>query len=126
MKKILMSLIWGALLTAAVAQTATRNVLLSWGASTSSGIVGYNVFRAATSTGPFTTPLNATPLTGLTFTDTTAVVGQTYTYAVAALGTPCTPTTPVGTACGSSAPTTATTTVPAQPGGVVTVVVSIQ
>lgn len=103
----------------------SRPVLLTWGASTSTGVTGYNVFRSASPTGPFTTPLNATPTTSLTFTDTTAVIGQTYTYAVTAVGTPCTPTTPVSTPCGSSAPATATTTIPVQPGGTVTIVITI-
>lgn len=82
------------------ASAQSRPVLLTWGASTSTGVVGYNVFRSTSPAGPFTTPLNTTPVTNLTFTDPTAVIGNTYTYAVTAVGVACTPTTPVGTACG--------------------------
>lgn len=122
MKQLVLSL----LLTVTMLAQGSRSVLITWGASVSTGVVGYNVFRASSSTGPFTTPLNSTPLTGLTYTDSTAVIGSTYTYAVEAVAIACTPTTPVGTPCGSSSPATATTTVPAQPGGTVTIVITIQ
>lgn len=113
------------LLFSGFASAQSRNVALSWSASPSAGVLGYNVFRSASATGPFTVPLNATPQTALTYIDSTAVIGQTYTYAVTAVATPCTPTTPVGTPCGSSQPATATTTIPAQPAVTIMVVLAV-
>jgi len=106
------------------AQT-TRSVDLTWSASTSSGVTGYNVMRATSTSGPFTT-LNTSLVAGTAYVDTTAVVGSTYTYEVTAVAAACTPTTPVGTPCGSSVPSTpATTTVPPQPAVTVTVTIAV-
>lgn len=105
------------------AQT-TRNVTLSWTASTTSGVIGYNVFRAVGSGAPV--QVNTSPITSTNYTDSTAVVGSTYTYTVTALAAACTSTTPVGTPCGQSAPSApASTTVPAQPAITVTVTVAV-
>jgi hypothetical protein len=57
---------------------------LSWTASTTPNVT-YNVYRATASTGPFTAPLNSTPVMGLTFVDTTVQAGQTYYYVVTAV-----------------------------------------
>ncbi len=122
------------LLLPLAAFSQTRNVLLSWTASTTTPcsstvttgcVSGYNVYRSTSSTGPFTTPLNSTLLTSTTFTDTGAVIGSTYTYAVTAVGPACTPTTPVGTPCGSSLPATDTTNIPPQPAITVSITVTI-
>jgi hypothetical protein len=105
--------------TFALAAQTTRIVTLSWTASTTSGVTGYNVWR---STAVFTsiagmTPLNSSPVAATAYQDTTAVIGSTYTYGVTAVAAACTPATPVGTACGSSALSpTVTTAIPAQPG----------
>lgn len=123
MKKLLLLLL---LALPIMAQSATRNVSVSWTVSTSSGVTGYNVSRAVTATGPFTS-LTATPLpaTAVSFNDPTAVVGQTYTYQVFASAAACTPTTPVATPCGNSTPVTASTTVPPQPGATITVTLTV-
>lgn len=113
------------LLVCGIASAQSRNVVLSWSPSTSVGVVGYNIFRSGSSTGPFTVPLNSVPQTALTYIDPTAVIGQTYTYAVTAVGTPCTATTPVGTPCGSSVPATVTTTIPAQPAITIMVMLAV-
>lgn len=106
------------------AQT-TRPVLLSWTASTTATVTGYNVFRATSSAGPFT-QLNTVSITGTSYTDA-GTIGQTYTYYVTAQGPLCTPATPVATPCGQSAPSTAvSTTVPAQPGVTISVTIAIQ
>lgn len=105
---------------------ANRNVVLSWAASTTPGVTGTNVYRATSPTGPFTKPLNVSPITDVTFTDTTAVIGQTYSYVVTAITPPCTNTTPATTACGEStfsAP--ATTTVPPKPTVTITLTVTV-
>ncbi len=57
---------------------------LSWTASTTPNVT-YNVYRAAASTGPFSTPLNSSPITGTKYVDTTVQAGQTYYYAVTAV-----------------------------------------
>ena len=123
MKSVLLALV-SLLLTA---QTpATRNVILTWVASVSTGVVGYNVYRSASPTGPFGSPLNGTtPVNGLTYTDSTAEIGQTYSYVATAVAQPCTPGG--GSApCGESpysAPSTLT--VPPKPAVVVTVTIAV-
>lgn len=112
-------------LGAAAYAQSTRPVDLSWTASTSPGVLGYNVMRATSAAGPFTT-LNTSLVTTTSYVDSTAVIGSTYTYEVTAVAAACTATTPVGTPCGSSAPSAAaTTTVPAQPAVTITVTVAV-
>ena len=63
-----------------------HSVSLGWNTSTSSGVAGYNIYRATISTGPFTrinSALDATPYD----TDSTVTAGQTYYYAVTAVST---------------------------------------
>jgi hypothetical protein len=71
--------------TVALSGAGTHDVILSWAASTTSGVVGYNVFRGATSGGETATPLNSSPLNGTTYTDATVQAGQTYYYVVTAV-----------------------------------------
>lgn len=65
---------------------APHYVSLSWTASTSSNVAGYNVLRGSTSGGPYTI-LNSSLIGGTTFTDGTAAAGQTYYYVSAAVNT---------------------------------------
>jgi len=60
-----------------------HSVALSWAASTSAGIIGYNVYRSGVSGGPYAqiTSMNA----DLTYTDTAVSAGQTYYYVVSAV-----------------------------------------
>jgi hypothetical protein len=61
-----------------------HTVALNWNASTSSNVVGYNIYRGSISGGPYTktnSALNSTT----TATDTTVVSGQTYYYVVTAV-----------------------------------------
>jgi hypothetical protein len=60
-----------------------RTVVLRWQASTTP-IVRYNVYRGPWS-GIYPDKLNSAPIDGTTFTDTTAVSGQTYWYVVRAI-----------------------------------------
>jgi fibronectin type 3 domain-containing protein len=62
--------------------SGTHDVILSWAASGSSGVVGYNVYRGTTSGKESSTPLNSSPITGTTFTDSNVAAGQTYYYVV--------------------------------------------
>jgi len=54
-------------------------VTLSWTASTSSGVVGYNLYRGGQSGGAYTL-LNTTLISGTSYQDTTVEAGQTYYY----------------------------------------------
>jgi fibronectin type 3 domain-containing protein len=57
-------------------------VFLSWNPSTSSGVVGYNVYRA---TSPSTTYAILANALVLNYTDETVQAGTTYTYVVTAV-----------------------------------------
>jgi hypothetical protein len=57
------------------------SVALDWTASTSSGVTGYNVYRAIVSAGPFTN-IVPSPLAGVAYTDNTVQAGQEYYYYV--------------------------------------------
>jgi hypothetical protein len=61
-------------------------VSLSWTASTSSNIAGYNVYRGSASSGPFTI-VNSSLVAGTAFTDTTVAAGQAYYYVCTAVDT---------------------------------------
>jgi len=63
-----------------------HTVSLSWNASASSNVVGYNIYRAvfASSCGAYT-KLNATVNTTTTYTDTSVTDGTTYCYAATAV-----------------------------------------
>jgi len=62
----------------------SHTVLLSWAASTSSGVTGYYIYRKTT-TGQYA-KLNASSAdSGTQFTDTTVQAGTTYDYAVTAV-----------------------------------------
>jgi hypothetical protein len=60
------------------------SVMLTWAASSSSATTGYNVYRSSVS-GSGYAKINSAPVSGLTYTDTTVVGGQTYYYAVTAV-----------------------------------------
>ncbi len=62
----------------------THSVSLSWVASTSSGVTGYNVYRGAVSTGPYT-KINSAEVTVTSYSDTTVQAGETYYYVTTAL-----------------------------------------
>lgn len=66
---------------------------LSWTASTTPNVT-YNVYRATASTGPFTTPLNSSAISGTTFKDTSVQAGQTYYYVVTAVASTGSASTP--------------------------------
>jgi hypothetical protein len=81
-----------------------NNVALSWSAVSGSSI-GYNVYRATSSSGAFT-KLNSTPIQATSFTDTAPPAGQTYFYRLTAIDTSSqTESTPAtATAAGVGAP----------------------
>ena len=59
-----------------------HDVLLSWTASPTPSVVGYNIYRGTKSGGESATPLNATPVDGTDFTDDNVVAGAEYFYTV--------------------------------------------
>lgn len=75
---------WG-LLIPANAQSAPHSITLSWVAPSPIGgsgtIAGYNVYRSTTTGGPYT-KLTSTPVTPLSYSDTTGAAGTTYFYVV--------------------------------------------
>ena len=64
--------------------TTAASVVLTWNASPSASAVGYNVYRATASAGPFT-KLTSTPTSNLTFTDGNVQSGTTYYYMTTAV-----------------------------------------
>jgi hypothetical protein len=64
--------------------TNAHYVSLSWAASTSTNISGYNVYRSSTSGGPYT-KVNGSLITSTSYTDTTVQAGQTYYYVATAV-----------------------------------------
>ena len=62
-----------------------HSVDLSWGASSSSNVVGYNVYRAGISGGPYISVASANA--GTSFVDGSVQAGQTYYYVVTAVDT---------------------------------------
>jgi hypothetical protein len=67
----------------AIAQKPAGRLDLSWTASTTvTNLAGYDVYR---SSGGAYTKLNATPLTGTTYSDTATVDGTAYTYKLTAV-----------------------------------------
>jgi len=72
-------------LTDALSGTGIHTVDLSWTGSTSTGVVGYNVYRSEASSGPFNV-INTSPVSGTSFVDSGVTAGQTYYYATTAIG----------------------------------------
>jgi hypothetical protein len=75
----------GSTQTSTLAGTATHDVMLSWTASPTSGVVGYNIYRGITSGGENSTPLNSLPIDGTTYTDENVTAGVTYYYLLTAV-----------------------------------------
>lgn len=64
--------------------TIQHMVDLSWNASTSTSITGYNVYRGGAATGPFS-KINPALNTSMTFSDSTVQSGETYYYVTTAV-----------------------------------------
>jgi hypothetical protein len=61
-----------------------HSVSLSWTASISSGVAGYNVYRSGTTGGPYT-KINSSLDASTVYTDSNVVDGQTYYYVTTAV-----------------------------------------
>jgi uncharacterized protein (TIGR03437 family) len=66
-----------------VSGNAPHSVSLSWTASSSPNVTGYNVYRAITSGGPYR-KVNSALIVGTSYVDTTVQSGQTYYYVATA------------------------------------------
>lgn len=66
------------------ASSVSHSVSLSWAASISPNITGYNVYRGTTSGGPYT-KVTATVTPGTSYTDSTVQAATTYYYVVTAV-----------------------------------------
>jgi hypothetical protein len=78
-----------AVVTAALGGTcavSTHSIALSWTASTSSNIAGYNIYRSATSGGTYT-KLNTSLVVPTSYTDSSVQAGHTYFYVATAVDT---------------------------------------
>jgi len=72
--------------TVSLSGTGTHDIILTWTAGTTAGVTGYNVYRGTASGKESTTPLNSSPITGTTFTDSNVTAGKTYYYMVTTVG----------------------------------------
>jgi hypothetical protein len=63
----------------------THDVVLTWTASGTSGVAGYNVYRGTISGGESSTPLNSTPISGTSYTDENVTAGALYYYVITAV-----------------------------------------
>ena len=70
--------------TATVNLTVTAQVALSWTASQSPGISGYNAYRGTTSGGPYT-KLNSSLIPTVSYNDLAVQDGYTYYYVTTAV-----------------------------------------
>lgn len=68
---------------ACLVSTGLHVVALTWNASTSSGVTGYQISRGTSASGPFA--VLATVGNVLSYNDTTVVSGTTYYYVIAAV-----------------------------------------
>ncbi|HYA62405.1 MAG TPA: choice-of-anchor D domain-containing protein, partial [Candidatus Sulfotelmatobacter sp.] len=64
--------------------TIQHTVDLSWNASTSTSVTGYNVYRATTSGGPYA-KINPSLEASMNYSDSTVLSGQTYYYVTTAV-----------------------------------------
>ena len=63
---------------------SSHTVTLNWTPSTTPG-VNYNIYRSSTSGGPYTKLTSTTPISGVSYIDSTVLSGQTYYYVTTAI-----------------------------------------
>ena len=72
------------ILTGTGVAPVAHSVALAWDASSTSTVIGYNIYSATISGGPYSN-LVAAPVTATTYTDTRVQSGLTYYYVVTAV-----------------------------------------
>jgi hypothetical protein len=65
---------------ASLTGTGIHDVILTWGASPTSGISGYNIYRGTSPGGESSTPLNSAPVNSNTYVDENVTPGTSYYY----------------------------------------------
>jgi hypothetical protein len=70
---------------ASLTGTGVYTVTLSWTASNSQNVSGYNIYRGTVSGGPYNTKLNSVLDANTNYTDSTVAGGQTYYYVTTAV-----------------------------------------
>jgi hypothetical protein len=88
----------------ALSGTGAHDVILTWTASTTSGVAGYNVYRGTIKGGESATPLNPTPIAGTTLTDSNVLAGQAYYYVVTAVAAEGTEQSPCSSEASATVP----------------------
>ena len=66
--------------------TGMVDVILSWGVSPTTGVVGYNIYRGTSSGGEGSTTLNSTPISSTSYVDVNVTAGTTYYYVLTSVG----------------------------------------
>ncbi len=72
--------------TVSLTGTGCPDVILSWAASVSPGVVGYAIYRGTASEGESGTPMNSAPVNITTYVDATVKPGTTYYYVLRSVG----------------------------------------
>jgi hypothetical protein len=67
------------------AQASQHTVSLSWNVSSTSSVVGYNIYRGTVSGGPYPTKLTSSPQAQTSFVDSTVNSSSTYYYVATAV-----------------------------------------
>ncbi|MFZ0963004.1 MAG: choice-of-anchor D domain-containing protein [Terriglobia bacterium] len=78
----------GSTQSTALSGTGLHDVVLTWTASPTSGIMGYIIYRSTTEgeeISPSATPLNSTPINATNYVDLNVTAGTTYYYAATAV-----------------------------------------
>ena len=89
----------------ALSGSGVHDVMLSWAASTTPGILGYYVYRGTAAGGESSTPLNSTPISSTSFTDESVTAGTTYYYLVTAVASNDVTQSPASNEASASVPT---------------------
>jgi fibronectin type 3 domain-containing protein len=71
--------------SASLSGAGTHDVILSWIASPTSGIAGYNLYRGTTPGGESSAPLNSSPINSTVYADVNVTAGAQYYYVVTAV-----------------------------------------
>jgi len=75
----------GSTQSAPLACTGLHDVIVSWTASPTSGVVGYYIFRGLASNAEASTPVNSLPLNATSYVDTNVTAGIKYFYYITAV-----------------------------------------